>query len=280
MLIRALAEGWADKDIEKAFKFLESPSTSDIPDELMFEIYGAVMTKHAEYNPESAAQIVDALESENVQMRIIEPIINHYAKKDFGEAMNWVLNIDNEGTRDAGMDQLIQNFSDNNSDEILEQVIENQSELSSNVISAAFGATAKHDPLKAIEKISSIDPEAQPASTSLLTSIWLKNDKAGAMDYYNSQAKGQVFETGVETIVNTISSKEPIEAIKWASRLSDTTKRFELISNVVDVADVKQLNSFQEYLNTVDITPDKREILDGKISTRIASSNAPLVLPK
>lgn len=279
-LARALAKGWADRNVNQAFRWLENLNESSVSDEVLMRSYAIIMMKYAEVDPVANAGIVAGLESESLQNELLHSTVSEYAKKDYAGALNWVLELDRIELRDTGIRNLLLTVNENEALPLLSKVVGEESNLSTQVLADTFSLLARISPLEAAGRIADISTNKQAVVTSALISSWAAEDLSSAESWLANQANTGLFEAGTESIVNSIAYKTPIKALEWAGSITNVDKRLELMSHVIDGAIDSDLNNIQSYLGSSSMDVNEVQILQSMIIRRITNANAALAIPE
>lgn len=255
ILLFGLAQGWAKKDVDRAYKWLEETVTlKDLSHDLVHDIYGAIIPVYARKHPERAIEIVKSLESEKLQLSLIGPLLENLVQKDIKQVFELIVDLDSESLRSAGVERII-DTKGYDFEKIWDGVIQSQSKLSTNVIADTYAQMAVKDSAEAAEKLSLVSDRHLPAAGSLVISIWLSKDTPAATVWiFNQNKESLLFETCVETLVNRYAFDEPTVAIGWALKIANPDKKALLISNVVKQSKGAKLEIVKSYLKNLNVS--------------------------
>ena len=277
--IRALGKGWADKDVNGAFEWLESPELQDVSNEVMFDVYSDIMMKYSELDPVASAQIIGEIQSNDMQLRLIGPLIESYTKHNSKDAVDWLLKLESDEVRNLAMEHVIDEVKGGESVEILSLVMDNKNQLSSDTISSVFAKAAMEDPQLAASRLSDVKDADLKSVVSLFTSSWLASDSAAVAEWLETNPTNRVYEIGAETLATNIAVDEPLEAIEWARSISSENSRASLFSHIVAVTENERIDEVDDYFKKVNMTANERETLQGKIDLRLNELSSSILIP-
>ena len=279
-LARALAKGWADKNVNQALDWLENLDERSVSKDVIIDSYGIIMRKHAEIDPEATAEIVSAMSSESLQYDLLHSTTTEYAKKDYSSALNWVLSLESKKVRSDAVRELMNMKDDGNRLHLLNEVVSKEADLSAGVVVNAFASLGALSPVEAASRVVDIAPNRQPKMVTALVTSWAESDLTAAETWVSGLSEGANFEAGVASIVDIISYKNPIKALAWSEKISAADKRADLMVSVIESSRDKDLNNIQNHLGSVDIPLSHSEAINKALAERMANAHADLVLPE
>ena len=278
-LARALAKGWADKNVDQALDWLENLDGLSVSKDVLVDSYGIIMRKHAEIDPEATADIVSAMSSESLQYDLLHSTTTEYAKKDYPAALSWVFSLESKQVRSDGVRELMNMEDDGNRLHLLNEVVSSEADLSAGVVENAFAALGALSPVEAAARVIDIAPNRQPEMVTALVTSWAEADISAAETWVSSLPSGSNFEAGVTSIVDIISYKNPIKALAWTEKISPPDKRADLMVSVINSSRDSDLNDIQNHLASVDIPPNHSEAIKAALDERMANAHTDLVIP-
>ncbi|HAV13975.1 MAG TPA: hypothetical protein DCX06_10880 [Opitutae bacterium] len=277
---RSIASGLATQDIKDAFAWLQSPTAEQFSDSLLLDCYSIIMYQYSELNPVGAAEVLAQLDSVTIQMELIYPILDNYAKQDFDAALNWVLDLDTFGIKSVGISELLLNQHRLDEVQTLNTIIEKQENLDGQTLASAFSILSSTDPPGMADNLYLIAEDKQSEVAQAFISEWLKSDQIAAMAWVmDHDNNGSVIDGATEAIVNAASYSETDVAFTWAEKLSDREKRVSLISKVISSANADGVYYLNDTLRKYDFSEKDRSALFEKLNARIEENTSPLIIP-
>lgn len=275
----SIAKNWAEQDAMAAFEWLASSQTADFSDQLAVNCYAKIMAQYAKDNPTDAAGILDQLQSESIQLRVVGPIVKHLSEQNFNDALHWVLGIDNENTRNIGFNQLMFQLDAEDLGSVWQGLVQNQQKLHPETLANAITHFPEDSFPEVAHNIVQLSSEVQGPVTASFVRSWLESSPDEALAWVESQSAGPVFEAGVAEVFEANVEDRPLVAMTWAARVGDVQRRFDMFNAVVDRASSEQLSAIADNIPLVSISKLQQESLIAKINRRIENENAPLITP-
>lgn len=282
MMLMDMANNWIAKDSSAAFNWLKSlMEKNDISPTTLKNCYSMAMTKYMEIDLDGASRIISELESESLQVQLMEPMIQKLAETDLYEAMAWIQNLSNPAAREAGMTELIYNQGNNNPEAVLNYALmyAAPTEAGMDLISTAFLEVGDLTPDLAAKKLMQVPDKIRPQIIESLTLNWLDQDEEEAIKWINKQPAGPSLDAGASQAAQHYLNENPTQAIHWACKIGDPEKQTTILSEIIEYADRNDLEELCRVFKNASISPADRVALQTQLNDRINDEYAELILP-
>jgi|GEM_PF-3360878 len=282
LLINRLAESWSKKDPAAAFEWLVDLSQSDVSSSTITNSYRIAMLEYMKTNVEQAAQAIKGLASEELQMELVESATQHLAELDLNNAINWLDGLTSKAVREAGIEQLISLGGEENSEVILDYLLQSSknSEESFGLLSSAFSAASRDNPSLAVRKFDASSPSVQAVAISPIVSNWLISDESKALDWLDANSPGPVKDEGIASTAYHFINKDPATSMKWAMQITDSPRRAQLLEELIDTSGENKLTEVYEAIISDPVIRNEYSVLVDKLERRIQNDFSDLVLPE
>lgn len=277
-----IAGGWADRSPGEAAAWLANLPEDGIAPEALTGAYTRIMESYVEQSPQRAAAAIKELQSEQLQGRLAPLAAAALAKDGLGEALAWVDTFANDGVKSVSaaaiLSQAIEEAPGRALDTLLEvqPYFQNQSPEWEDTLDRI----AAREPEALQSKFDALAPRLQEASAASLAQAYLDEpDRPGADLKWLESQSAPVADAAHRVVARHHSETDPVAALGWARKLSDSAERVELMSRVLGDSPSETLPEIATILNTLNLPAAEQESLTQALNRRRESTFSELVIP-
>jgi len=276
-----IANTWVVNDHEGAFKWLESLSQTDIPNDTLNRYYASMMKTFISVDPFKAAQLVEQLDAFDLQKNLSAHVAAKLSQVNLQGAFNWVNSLSNEESRLAGIREIVHMQQSSHPEEVVNFLLTQPkfTAQTQHLLIKAFETLAFNDDAYAIDLLERLPKSAQPDIAESVTYGLLSKDERFAMEWINSQPPGQILDGAAGVMVLERIESDPLGAIEWANKITDQTRRNKLLRDLSAYARPEDLPAIQQSINRSNLSPIQRTLIDELILDRLRDTYASYVTP-
>lgn len=276
----ALSDAWVSKDPQGALKWLEKVIDTASSSTTVDLCYEKILLGNMAHDPSLVAQTVSRIQSKHLLDRLVPQVAAKLASKDLQGAISWVKSISYENARAAGLEQIVISMGSSHPDEIFALVA---GELGTNLPAtgvALASLTRQHGELVR-EKFSTLPPAVQEDAAESVAMAMVSDGGVSQelADWVNQLPPGKVFDRAATVYALNQVTRDISSAVLSAGQVGDTQARAELLSRLVEHADIDSAAEIPELLSRLDLEIGVRKTLEEQIAARTGDELAPLILP-
>jgi len=276
-LLPALAEGWGKQSSEAAFKWLEELSHTNVSPRLFRDSYISIMRQQIEKNPLTSAHAISQLESPLLQEQLVRNVAQPLASSNLNEALEWIEGLANDKIKQVALGSILETSDQNSTNTILDHAIASNFDQES--IETLFLQATDQNPTEAASRLNDVPPSTRPSAARAIATNWFSNSPEAATNWINQLPQGPIFDAAATSIARLSYHDDPIQALNWAHKVSDSETREELLTQITTGSSENHLNDLHEHFQS-NADPETRKLIGPILNKRLIEAYSDLVLPQ
>jgi len=166
--------------------------------------------------------------------RTLTSVFSSWASKDPIAAVTAATNLSNEGNKDDLVKSITSSWSYRDPQAAMDWAARQpDSDLRQDILRSTLRNIAGDDPTKAVASLNSLGMSNDAKAVSQIVDRWARNDLEGASDWVKQLPDGEVRNSSLQKVADSLSGDNPEAAIAWALAISDSKSRTSAIEDVV-----------------------------------------------
>lgn len=272
-LIFDVATAWATDDPDAAMNWVTSLNPMDA--EYKESALEGVLESYIQAKPEEAALVFQNLESQTLQTQLAPLVAEKLSQKNLSEGINWLKGLQNVDIYQAGLASIAMSALNSNrsSEEVMDVLLFEPSlyDNEPHQLTEALNSLANASPETVRSRFEHIPDTVRPEITTALSQSWLRHE-ASLSNYKTwllGLPKGDGRDAGVLVLAQNDMQQDPDTALHWAQELSDSSKRLEVIREIIESSPTSKLSDISGLLPSLNLPREQYIALEAILLKRL-----------